>query len=103
MNKKEKHMARVIGEYILVDLIKEEPADKTPGGIYIPITSQEVKSKTRKCVVKQIGEEVFSEKKESFKVGDTLIIYYQAGLECKGVGAFIRLENVYAVDDTIEE
>ena len=85
--------AKVINEYILVDLIEEKREEKTASGIYIPKMVDET-SKTKKCKVLQIGAGV---EDPPFSVGDTLVIYYQAGLESKGIGHFIKLDNVYAV------
>lgn len=88
---------KVVGEFILVDIVEEPDEKKTAAGIIVPNLkkNREEYSKTKRCVVQQIGPEV---EDAPFEVGDTLLIYYQAGLMSEA-GHFIKKENVYAVEE----
>lgn len=95
---------KVFGEWILVDIVEEPDEKTTKSGIVIPNYDKvkEGVSKTKECVVKQIGPDAFPDVDKlsdiPFKVGDHLLIYYQAGLISEE-GHFIKKENVYMVLD----
>lgn len=83
----------VVGQWILGEVVERE--ETTPGGIVLPKTLKNPeKRETKRAKILGIGEKIEDPK---FSVGDEVIIYFEAGLECEKFGHLFKEANIMAI------
>lgn len=83
----------LVGEWILGEIIEQE--EKSEGGVILPKTMKNpMKHETKRARILGIGNKV---KEPKFKVGDEVVIYFEAGLKCEKFGTLFKEGNIMAV------
>lgn len=83
----------VVGEWILGEVAEKD--EMTSGGVYLPKTAKNPEErKTKRATIIGIGEKVENHK---FSVGDEVVIYFEAGLECEKFGHLFKEANIMAI------